>query len=302
MTTRLVAASGTSWMWSGGETSSPAQVYRRGISSPSWNADEPTTMRDLPCAVGCGSGGPRRKGGATSCDDAELGLGAFGAPEPDPALPRDQSPASLVGDVGPGPLHHDDEAVAETDQVEDVDEDPHEPRRQAAHPELRDLRDGGVPPDRGEVPLVQVAERLARLALEVAADRARDVATHLQRRGRDAWDRPAVLALDSGQIARHEDVGVARDGQVGLDPDPAGAVEGGADRTAERRGGDAGSPDDVPRLDPLLAHHHRALLDPGDEGAGPNLDAERLELGVCPLRERLGVGREDPGTAFEEDD
>jgi len=46
-------------------------------------------------------------------------------------LAGDQPGAALVADVGPCSLDHDDEAVAETDRVKDVNGAPHEPREKA---------------------------------------------------------------------------------------------------------------------------------------------------------------------------
>ena len=44
--------------------------------------------------------------------------------------------AVLAGEVGPGPLDHDAEAVHEGRQLGDVDEDPQEPGQEAAEPDL----------------------------------------------------------------------------------------------------------------------------------------------------------------------
>src|SRR5690348_6810690 len=77
----------------------------------------------------------------------------------------DEPCASLPGEVGPGPLHHDEHAVLEANEHEDVDEQPGQPGHQPPEPERTNLGDGGRATDRGHGAAVDVVERPSRLAL-----------------------------------------------------------------------------------------------------------------------------------------
>ena len=86
-----------------------------------------------------------------------------------------------------------------------------------------------------------------------------------------------------------EDLGVAGDGQVGLDLDAAGAVERDAERAGQRRGGDAGRPEDGPARDPLVADRDALGVDRRDHRAGADLDAEGFELPAGRLADSSGT-------------
>src|SRR5207249_10544693 len=83
-----------------------------------------------------------------------------------PGAPGDEPRAALMGDVGPGPLEQDHEAIAKPDEKEDVDQEPPQPGNEPG--ELKSPDDGhrGGLPDRRDVALVAVAEALGRAARE----------------------------------------------------------------------------------------------------------------------------------------
>ena len=76
------------------------------------------------------------------------------------------------------------------------------------------------------------------------------------------------------EIAGDEDAGMPGHREIGLDDHASGAIEARPEIASERRGGDAGGPQDRVRLDALVADPHRALLDPGDGHADTNVDAK----------------------------
>src|SRR5262249_5091505 len=90
-----------------------------------------------------------------------------------PDLARDEAGAALVGEVRPRPLHHDDAAVAEADEVEDVHEAPQEPGNEAGEAQAGDLGDRLRPPDDRHRALVDVVERPSWMAGERREDIAR---------------------------------------------------------------------------------------------------------------------------------
>src|SRR5262249_4178243 len=83
---------------------------------------------------------------------------------------RDEPRPALVAGVGQGPLEHHHEAVAEPDEIEDVDEAPHEPGEEAMEAQPRDLGDRRASADDGQRALVEVVEGPQRLAPEARED------------------------------------------------------------------------------------------------------------------------------------
>ena len=106
---------------------------------------------------------------------------------------------------------------------------------------------------------------------------------------RDLGDAGQVVEGD--HVADDEDLGVARQREVGVDGDPAGAVERGAglvrERPAQRARLHTGRPHLGDGADALLAavlvlHDQAALVDLRDQRAEHDLDAEALELLLGP--------------------
>src|SRR5258705_12781670 len=83
--------------------------------------------------------------------------------EPDAPLPRH---------VCRGPLDHDDEAVAETDQLEDVEKEPRKPGPRSREPEGAEISDGRPPAHDRHVSPVVVDEIPRRPPFEPPPDRA----------------------------------------------------------------------------------------------------------------------------------
>src|SRR4051794_1982202 len=81
----------------------------------------PSLTTPLIVAVCAATGRAKRKRRKGSDRDMEEGPGAALSPI------RDQSRTSLIGQVRPGPLRDDEQAVAEADEKEDVDRQPGEP-------------------------------------------------------------------------------------------------------------------------------------------------------------------------------
>src|SRR5262249_55321251 len=81
----------------------------------------------------------------------------------------DDAGAAGGGDGDGSPIEEDDEAVARTAQVEDVQAEPGEPRERAAQLHAEAVDDGGAPADDRHLALVEVRER-ARLAARLGGD------------------------------------------------------------------------------------------------------------------------------------
>src|SRR5690349_2521250 len=72
--------------------------------------------------------------------------------------PGDQTGGPVEREIIPGPLDEDQEAVAETDEVHQVDDEPHHPGDEAAEMEFAEVGDCGRAADGGHVTEVAVAE------------------------------------------------------------------------------------------------------------------------------------------------
>src|SRR5437899_3379786 len=148
-------------------------------------------------------------------------------------LPSNQPHAALEGQERKRPLGHDDDAVAKTDQPEDVQEDPEEPRRKPGHLQSEDVADRRPATDGGHRAEVLVAERLERTPVDGAQDVARRVPSLLHRDLRDARQRLAIL-YERTHVARDERRRMTGQRQRWLGADAAGPIQRHTQRLRER--------------------------------------------------------------------
>jgi hypothetical protein len=117
---------------------------------------------------------------------------------------RDESRARLIAEVDPRPSRHNHEAITKADQIEDVDEQPSDPRDKTAEPKPSDLRDCRAAADRRQRALVDVTKRLRRLAPNRMHHIARGVPSFLHSGGSQAGNRFAIRPENRGQVPNHE--------------------------------------------------------------------------------------------------
>ena len=104
-----------------------------------------------------------------------LGWSAWiGSPSGQVSAAGDQPRAAFVGDVGPRPLNEDQQPVAETDQEENVDEQPGQPRDEARDVDAAELGDCRRSADRREAAFVPVVELWARVNIPTLSQRTRE--------------------------------------------------------------------------------------------------------------------------------
>mgnify|MGYP001075547992 CR=1 FL=1 len=130
-----------------------------------------------------------------------------------------------------------------------MDEEPGEPGQVAPESQPGHLGHGRGPADRRHAPLVDVPERPRVAPLEAGPDRPGDVPPLLYRHGRHPRERPAVRARAEGEVSDDEELGMPREGQVGLDGDAPGSVRRPAGRFGQRA-----ENADMPEVD--AAHRH----------------------------------------------
>src|SRR5215472_10604187 len=233
--------------------------------------------------------------------------GAPGAASLSPVSGRgtgDEAGAALEADIGPEPFREDEDPVAVADQEKHVDHAPEQPGKKAAHPDPAEIRHGRGPADGGERAVVAVAEVcFLHLALEPLAQQPGHEGTLLLGGGGEARYGPAVPSDDKRRIADDEDLRMARQAEIGIDLDPAGAIFLCVQPLGGWRGRHAGGPDHAFGFDPLApVDGHTHGPDIGHHGAEPHLDAELLQIPLGIGRERRREGRQDPLPGLDQQD
>ena len=92
----------------------------------------------------------------------------------------------MIAEIRPGPVDHHHESISETDQEEDVDQQPGKPGEEARELDSPEVGDGGSASDGGEAALVNVVEWLERFPLSSAHDVPGRVPPLLDGHGRDS--------------------------------------------------------------------------------------------------------------------
>src|SRR6266850_311455 len=119
-------------------------------------------------------------------------------------LAGDEPGSPAVGHVGPGPLDHDQDSITESDQEEDVDEGPDEPREKAAEVQRPDIGHRPAAADDGKLSLVPVLKGPPWLSCEVTRDGTRSVLTHLDGNRADPRQRVTFLVSEQGRVTHYE--------------------------------------------------------------------------------------------------
>src|SRR4029077_18866391 len=139
----------------------------------------------------------------------------------------DQAGAALVGEIRPGPLDHHDQAIAESDEEKNVDEEPCQPGEisgQVKLAGLSELGDGGGAADGGQAAFVVVPKFAARLIFKVAGDGVRHPFSLLDGDRCDSGGHLAVFVCECGEVADNQYLGMSGNAEVGLDEHATGAI------------------------------------------------------------------------------
>ena len=188
---------------------------------------------------------------------------------------------ALVGPVGPGPVGQHQQAAAETDEKKDVGGQPEPPGHQARETQAAQVDDRRAAADRRQVAVVAVGESRAAAAGQPRLDRCGHMRAHLLGRRRGAGDRQAVGLRQRDQVARHENLGLAAQAEVGRDANAAGAVElvgRGREQAAERRSGHARGPQHRARGSELFTAQIAVGVDGLHRLARQHLDPEAAQV------------------------
>src|SRR5207244_9947088 len=98
------------------------------------------------------------------------------------------------------------------------------PCHETMHMQAAEIGDASIAPDNRQVPFVVIAKRWQGFLLQPPADERADIATLLDGHRRHTGQRFAILMSKMGQIANHENLGMARDAEVGLHLHPPGSI------------------------------------------------------------------------------
>jgi len=122
-------------------------------------------------------------------------------------------------------LQEDARLVAEPDQKQNVHKEPGEPGEPAAQLQLSDLSNGTASTDGGENSLVFIVESIsAGLALRQAAEQLANIGSLLSSYGRQSWQELTGCVKRCRRVADYERFLAAKNCQLGIYRDPAGAV------------------------------------------------------------------------------
>src|SRR3954453_5883985 len=92
----------------------------------------------------------------------------------------DDSRAAFIGDIGPGPIEEDGEAITEPDQKPDVGKCPRQPGKVPAQVNPAEIGDRRLPADRREITVVAIGKGgKGSPARHVGEDRFAGIAAHL---------------------------------------------------------------------------------------------------------------------------
>ena len=217
-------------------------------------------------------------------------------------LPRDQARPALEHEVGPQPLGHDDDPVAQAHEEVHVCRAPDPPGDPAleAHPLVGDH--GRLAADRREQAAVAIHERRRRRpAGDARAECARDVGALLLGDRRDPGLGRAVGIFRQRRVADDEDVGMPRRAKFRADGHAARAV--GFDPEPARRRGRAHArrPDDGSGADEVGTDAHAIGVAVGHGLPEPHLDADAPQHLGRVARQRFRKVREQARTCLDQE-
>ena len=214
----------------------------------------------------------------------------------------DQAGAPLVREIGPCPLDHHDETIAEPDQEKNVDEQPRQPGEISRQFELAQLGDGGGAADRGQAAFVVIVKIASRLMLQVASDGFCDPVPLLDGDRRDSGEHLAVFVRECGQVAENKYFPVPGNAEIGLDEHAASAVDGHTQLSAEWRSGHTRCPQHHRGWNLFVAHPNRAGLNARDHVRSADLDSQASQLVFGFAGELFGICSQNTGSALDEQD
>src|SRR6202162_6308654 len=151
---------------------------------------------------------------------------------------RDEARAPLPGHIRPRPLEQDDEPVAESDEIEDVDEAPEEPGGETGEPDPPEVRDGRASSEDGQVPRVAVVKGLRFSSMDCRQDVLLSAPSLLNRDLRDAGQGLSSLVREGREVPDDEELRVAGHGEVRVDGHASRAADPpeGLDRVCREAG------------------------------------------------------------------
>src|SRR5881394_3875285 len=94
---------------------------------------------------------------------------------------RDEADPALKRHIGPGPIEHHGQPIAEPDEPENVQKDPEQPGEKSGDSQSENVADRRSPSDGGHDAVIAIVERLKRLLSDGAHDVARRVRALLDR-------------------------------------------------------------------------------------------------------------------------
>src|SRR5215218_4454726 len=121
----------------------------------------------------------------------------------------DESGRAVKREIIPSPLHQDQKPIPESDEIHQVDDEPHHPGDEAAEMYFAEVGHGGGPADGGHVAKVAVAKPWQGPGAKPCVDQPRHELALLNRDRSHARQWPTALMRVTGHVAEYEDLWVA---------------------------------------------------------------------------------------------
>src|SRR6185437_7374313 len=165
------------------------------------------------------------------------------------------------------------DAVAVSDQEDEMDAEPGEPGREAGEVGFPDLADAASASNRRHAALVVIVENAAGLIADAPHDLRRRVFSRLDCNLRDSGKRRSIL-LKMCQVTENENLGMPRNIEPIIHEDASAAVGRRTKRLSQMRGWYTRRPENHRGIDLLLADMDDSRLQVGDHGAGVDFNPQ----------------------------
>src|SRR5882762_7626112 len=227
------------------------------------------------------------------------------------SLAGDQARAAAEREVFESPLYEDADAALKLHDVNQVDEEPHEPGEQPGNVDAKNICHRGRTADHGHLALIEIMKRRQLfLPFQPCPDDFGGVRSALDRDLRDTRQRRSLLIDGVSKIANDENIREIGNGQVAVHLDPAAAIRfrcrALGQFPAKGCGCDTAGPEHGLRRQNLTQlsalERDASRVDIGHHHAFEHFHPEARDELLCFGGQSLGKGAQDSWGSFHQND
>ena len=198
-------------------------------------------------------------------------------------------------------MQHDEQAILESRQIVDVDDQPGEPSDDTREPEAATLQDRSATSNRRHLPLVRETKIGMRLSPGQGTDTPGQIAPLLERGRSHPRQRFSIRPGNMCLITGYEDFGMTLQAEVRPHHDSPLVIEFAPQVFTERGCSNPGGPEHSAALQAFGSDPHSLGIDASHGTFGPDLDAEAFEISHGATDEFCVEGRKYRGPGFDQD-